>query len=134
MTIFFLATILGLIFENFFFAALFFLLYIYIFHQKASFLSAIIIGLLADLFWVFPIGFSSLLFLIFLLALHLYCRKFNHLNQVFLLLFLLLSSAIMLKITNLELNSWHIFIFACLFVYLSTLLRKARRYRLLELK
>ncbi|MFA6005925.1 MAG: hypothetical protein WC775_05590 [Patescibacteria group bacterium] len=66
----------------------FVLTYVYFFYPRFLAPLILVFGLVWDLFWVLPLGFSSLIFAIVFLFLELYKKKYSSTNPLFLLMFL----------------------------------------------
>lgn len=119
MFVYLLLSLFGLVNHWFFFVPLF--LYIYLFIKKSPILPWLIfgLGLLGDLFWVFPLGYSSTLFSLFLLITALYSQKYNLHNQLLLFIWLSVISLVMLKLAGLPFSVNHVLVFLSLFTILS---------------
>lgn len=90
--------------QPFFIIPLFFVLYLYLLNKNLSILLALIIGFMFDLFWVYPLGLTGIFLLVFILLFELYSQKYNPYNQLFLFVYLTVSTLVYYKFTNLTTN------------------------------
>lgn len=108
-------------------AALFFLTYLLINQRSWLAIAIIILGLLFDFFWVWPLGTGILALTFFALIIEFYSQKFSYYNQSFLLVILFSYSFIFLKLVNQSTSIKELFIFSVLFLGLSLKLRRLRK-------
>jgi hypothetical protein len=87
--------------QSFFVIPLFFILHLYLINKNTALLTAIIVGFVIDMFWVYPLGQTGLFLLVFILLFELYSKKYNPYNQLLLFIYLALSSIVYYKFTAL---------------------------------
>lgn len=100
------------------FAPLLILVYLYLSAKKSVVLWGLILGLLWDLFLVFPLGFFASLFLFFLLILELYSKKYSINNPVFIFTALSIFSIYLHRLVGGQLS----FVFVLFFLICSLVL------------
>ncbi|OGK64948.1 hypothetical protein A2313_00095 [Candidatus Roizmanbacteria bacterium RIFOXYB2_FULL_41_10] len=126
MLIFLILAVFSLFSLSFIFAPLFLLAYLLICRSGWLVLALVIAGLAIDLFWVWPLGFSTLGLGLFVLIIYLYSQKFSYYNQLFLFVLLALSSLLVLRIFRQPLSVFEAFIFSFLFFWLNVQLHQVR--------
>jgi len=124
MLIFLILAVFSLFSLSFIFAPLFLLAYLLICRSGWLVLALVIAGLAIDLFWVWPLGFSTLGLGLFVLIIYLYSQKFSYYNQLFLFVLLALSSLLVLRIFRQPLSVFEAFIFSFLFFWLNVQLHQ----------
>jgi hypothetical protein len=104
----------------------FLLAYVYFFYPRLTAPLVLISGLLWDLFWVLPLGCSTIIFGMVLLFLELYKKKYSSTNPLFLLVFFggVLTTWIYFFIGSFRIRDAVLFI--PLYILLVTAIRKER--------
>ena len=133
MFIYLLLSLPALVNQAFFFVPLFFLVHLYLLKKIWLIPAVVVVSLVGDLFFVWPLGFSGLLFTSFLLLLHLYAEKFNSLNAWFLFLVLGGASIAMFKVANLSFHFASVVVFFGLCLYLSIQIRELHKTQIRQL-
>jgi len=134
MIIFLIFSLWSLVNQNIFFVPLFLFVYLYLI-RKYLLLVLLLAGfsLLGDLIWVFPLGFSGLLFSLLLAALSLYSHRYNVLNLGFLFSLLAGGSLVMYFFARLEFSWWQIISFLVFFAFLRFEIRELHKKNLRNL-
>jgi len=127
MLVFLIFAVFGLFSRNFVFAPLFLSLIIALCYRRLLVAGIIALGLLYDLFWVWPLGCSSFFLSLFILVIYVYGQKYSYYNQFFLFVLLCFGSLIVLSLNGQKLTVGNFFIFSLMYLFLSLRLRSVRQ-------
>ena len=103
---------------------LFLLAYTSFFYPRLAAPLTLLCGVLWDLFWVLPLGLSSLIFGVYLLFLELYQKKYSPTNPLFLLFILAGACAVWTYAFIGYFRVWDIVVFVLAFIVLVSVIRK----------
>jgi len=115
MVILFLFSILSLFWQSLIFTPLFLLVVLLVNYRQWLLKTLLILGFLADLFWVWPLGTGVLIYGLFVLIIYLYSKKYNYYNFIFLFTTLFAYSLLIIKITGQSVSVWQFLVFLLLF-------------------
>jgi hypothetical protein len=134
MLVFIMLSVLSLVNPNIFFAPLFLFVYLYLVREYFWLVILLLaLSLVGDLVWVFPLGFSGLLFSLLLAALSLYSQRYNVLNFGFIFALLAGGSVLMFFFARPEFSWLQIALFVVFFTYLRFEIRELHKQSLKNL-
>ncbi|MCR4329466.1 MAG: hypothetical protein NUV65_02890 [Candidatus Roizmanbacteria bacterium] len=114
------AIILSILVDQYFFLALFFLAALLgsgIKHRVfIAICIGIVIGVIADIFWVLPFGTGSLLYGMFVIVYELYGLRFNVRSPLFLFVYAVLYSVGFYSLLSIHISKAALIIFVCVYV------------------
>lgn len=133
MIVLWLSSLLLVINPAWVFLPLFLLTYLLLNYRISLWLALVLLGILFDLAWAWPIGSGILIYGLFLLIITIYNQKFSFYNQLLLFFILALYSLVMLWFTNQNLSLAGIGLFLGLFFWLNVKLNQIRNQHFVNL-